>query len=383
MKIAILGSGNGGHIFAADLSLAGHEIYWCKIGDNSNESWDFIKQTMSIELQGEKMLAAGDGIANITLMTNKVQEAIQDVEVIFVITTANRHKEYIDALLECNLEGKTVVFMPGRYACLLMQNELAKRGMRRNFYLGETSCFPFANRIIKPGVVRGYACKKKLPFAAFPASDTSNLLTKIKPYCPILIPVENVLVTSMMDHCSIMHPIAILNNVEKIADPSNAGKIIYYGYDERMGEIADKVDLEKLNILNAIGVQGKNIPSILRLFYEANGCNTYQAIRNVKCYGIVGLPNSIDTRYLSEDVPFGIVPMYRLASLLQIDCPHMQKIIESANVLSATNYLDKGYTLEALGIAGMSTDELQHYLNNATVLAAQFEEESQSVRAMP
>lgn len=367
MKIAVLGSGNGGHIFAADLSLAGHTVFWCKLGDYTNASWNKVKRDHMLRLKGKTMAATNNGKVKIHMMTNSIKQAVENASHIFVATTANRHLEYIQALLQCKLKGKTIIFFPGRHACLLFKRQLDLRGLKQNFVLAESSCFPYVTRISKPGVIHSIGFKNKLPLAAFPANATQSVIDSIKTVTPIVMPVKNVLVTSLIDHCCIMHPLAILKNASKIQSSAGQKIIPFYGYNSDIGALADAADREKLQLLQQLNADILSIPDILALFYDAKGTSTYDCITTVSYYGQFSLPNNINNRYLTEDIPFSLVPMYHLACKFGINPNYISMIISEAGALLDIDFMTKGYSLSELGIDGLSLQQLQRYLQNGDI----------------
>ncbi len=79
--IAVLGGGNGGHAGAANLSLAGHKVNFFELPQFA-ESFERVLRTKEIRIEGVSI----DGTAKLNLATTDIQQAIKDVEVIFVIT---------------------------------------------------------------------------------------------------------------------------------------------------------------------------------------------------------------------------------------------------------------------------------------------------------
>jgi opine dehydrogenase len=67
-------------------------------------------------------------------------------------------------------------------------------------------------------------------------------------------------------------------------------------------------------------------------------------------------------RYVTEDFPYGLVPVALLARQLGIAVPTINAVIEIASVVNQTNYREEGRSLEALGIAGLDRGELKQGL---------------------
>ena len=85
-KVAILGGGGTGCCFAAALTLRGFEVHLYEDKKYWNEHIDGILKTGGIEVTGHDVT----GFARIASITDNLEEAIRDVDVIFVCMVAWR-----------------------------------------------------------------------------------------------------------------------------------------------------------------------------------------------------------------------------------------------------------------------------------------------------
>ena len=69
-------------------------------------------------------------------------------------------------------------------------------------------------------------------------------------------------------------------------------------------------------------------------------------------------PSSVNSRYLTEDVPYGLVPIANLARKFNVPVPFINAVIEFSSVLNQTDYMAQGMSLEELGIADLDKKEL-------------------------
>jgi len=68
-------------------------------------------------------------------------------------------------------------------------------------------------------------------------------------------------------------------------------------------------------------------------------------------------------RYISEDVPFGLVPISTLSKQFNIKTPTIDSLIHLANILNNENYYETGITPLKLGIDDLSKDEILRLVN--------------------
>ncbi|GAI60830.1 unnamed protein product [marine sediment metagenome] len=69
-------------------------------------------------------------------------------------------------------------------------------------------------------------------------------------------------------------------------------------------------------------------------------------------------PSLVKSRYITEDIPYGLVPIAKLGRHFNVVTPVIDAVIELASVINQTNYWKEGMSLEELGLATLSTEEL-------------------------
>lgn len=73
-------------------------------------------------------------------------------------------------------------------------------------------------------------------------------------------------------------------------------------------------------------------------------------------------PSSMKSRYITEDVPYGLVPTAQLARKFNVDIPIIDATINLASVINQTDYYQEGRSLRELGIADLNKEELAEIL---------------------
>jgi opine dehydrogenase len=90
--VAVLGGGNGGHAAAADLSLAGFKVNFFELPQFA-EPFERVLRTKEVRIEG----VSRDGVARLNLATTNIHQAIQEAEIILVITPAFGHRTMAEA----------------------------------------------------------------------------------------------------------------------------------------------------------------------------------------------------------------------------------------------------------------------------------------------
>jgi opine dehydrogenase len=69
-------------------------------------------------------------------------------------------------------------------------------------------------------------------------------------------------------------------------------------------------------------------------------------------------PRSMNSRLITEDIPYGLVPLASFGRLAGVPTPVMEALITLASTINQTDYRQVGRTVESLGLVGMGIDEI-------------------------
>ena len=75
-------------------------------------------------------------------------------------------------------------------------------------------------------------------------------------------------------------------------------------------------------------------------------------------------PDSASSRYITEDVPYLLVPVYEFAKLLKIEVPIVESCIRIASAYNDVDYFKSGRTLEKMGFAKMTKEDILIAVNS-------------------
>ena len=77
--------------------------------------------------------------------------------------------------------------------------------------------------------------------------------------------------------------------------------------------------------------------------------------------GISG-PNSVNDRYFTEDIPVGAVARYSIAQAFNVSVPIIKAMIDLGSLICERDFLKEGRTMEKMGLAGLSKEQVIKYL---------------------
>ena len=357
-KIAVLGGGNGAHAMAADLTLKGLEVNMCEAPE--------FKESFSTTLERQEICLADawgeERTVKLAMVTTDFEQAINGVDYVMMAIPATGHKHFFSSVMPYLTSGQTIVTWPGNYSALLFANMLRERGIERDITLAEGHTLPWGCRLEGPGRTRIFVDAWKLLLAAFPAQNTARVVHDLKPIYPV-VRGENVLATSLNNLNPIVHPVGAILNAGWI---DTLGKDFYLykqGTTLSVARVIKAVYEEVTRTGEAIGIKMLEYPeesfwsksTIMSVYFKAPG-DMEDTVAD-----IAG-PSSMKGRYITEDVPYGLVPTAQLAHKFDVDIPIIDATIKLASVINQTDYYHQGRSLGELGIADLSQEELAEVL---------------------
>jgi len=360
-KIAVLGAGNGGCAAAADLTLRGHEV---RLFSRSENTLSPVIRRGGIEL----VEAGSENFASPLFVSNNLARVVNGVDLIIVTAPAVAH-EYLALNLMPHLrDGQTVLLDPGHTGgSLHFATVLRAAGCKAEIGLCETVTLTYICRMPAPARVEIYRRTARLRCAAFPARRTAELVSEIQEIFPDVVPADNVLETGFSNINAIMHPAGMLGNAGWIE--KTGGDFYYYreGITPTIAAWIKNVDEERLAIVKRLGLRPV---SFVEIFYQAGltsaeACasgSVYRAISESEPNRTIRSPESLDHRYIKEDVGYGLVPMAEIGRLLGVRTPVINALITLASVGSGVDYRETGLTLAKMGLTGAGPQELPKIL---------------------
>ena len=78
-------------------------------------------------------------------------------------------------------------------------------------------------------------------------------------------------------------------------------------------------------------------------------------------------PENMKDRFITEDVPYGMVLISNLGDMLNIPTPVHDSVIELCSTINGENYWETGRTVEKLGIKGLDVNNLKKFLTEGKI----------------
>lgn len=353
MRITVLGGGGSAQTMAADLSLRGHRITLFDFPEYQ-ANIEAPLRTGTIEKYGSIDSKGVTGLARLDKVTTDVGDAVRGAEALFLAVPAYAHAIFFDAIAAHLEEGQIVCVFPGNWGALRLRNLLRKRKGAPRVYVADTDLCMHICRVAEPflgpGKVRVILERGRVRVAAAPASDGEHVLNKLKEVYPELVGGSNVMETALFNSNIIGHGPLVLMNAGWLEH--TGGKFMIYrdGVTPSVGRVTDEIGRERDRVAEAFGLKVGG----------GSGRTTFESLKaarwvNDPCE--IGPPD-MHNRYITEDIPYGLVPLAGLAGVAGVPTPVTDAMINIANVVNGVDYWSEGLTLAALEIDHGSVAEI-------------------------
>ena len=296
------------------------------------------------------------------------REQASSVSGLEIVTPAFAHRIIAELAAPYLKAGQTVVLNPGSvFGAIEFLNVLREKGNHEDITVGETSSNIFACRRYRPNDVNILGIKDNMHLACIPADRTERVVRELNAFFPQYIAVPNIIYTSFLDINAFTHPVAMIFCASRV-ELDEKRFDFYWGSMASVGVCnnIEAIDRERQALAKAIGFEQESINDLIHGYYGHWEWPTlHEFYKNSTIHG--GLPESISPpstrhRYLTEDLPYGLVPISELAKKVGVPTPHIDGLITLCSTFNGEDYYKLGRSLEKLGLADKSLDEIIRFV---------------------
>lgn len=311
MRIAILGAGAIAFGNAALLCRDGHEVtLWSPSGKRTSALAAGAPLTASGAIEGAFRPHVAGSCA----------EALATAEAAVVAVPAYGHRAVIEAAAPHLRGEQTLIFSSHlSFAALYLVELLEKRGVTITIaVLGTTVT---TGRQTSPDSVTVGTLRSRLDVAVLPASAVEHGVAVCRTLFGDRFSIQSGLLAIALSNLNPQNHLAIaLCNLTRMELGEAWGQNRHI--TPAVARLMEGLDAERLSIAAALGLTVRSIHDHFHLSYGVPIGPLPDMARALAARpkDVAG-PTSLDTRYVTEDVPFGLVPTLRLAALAGVPAP--------------------------------------------------------------
>lgn len=341
-KVAIIGSGSGGRAFAAYLAEKGYSI---NLGVRTPENHKTIFTEHVITSKG-----AVSGTFPLDLVSTDYKEIVRGCKLILIVTPATAQKVIIREIASVLEAGQIVLLNPGRtWGAIQAYNIISQNNTSGQIYVGETQTLVFTCRKQKDYGVNIIKIKDKVNYCFYPEISNGFVKEYLNNAVPELKPVNDIRITSLNNIGAMVHPATVLLNSGSILRQTKF-KFYREGTSAPLADVVEALDKERCEILDILDVHGLSLLEWFKSVYGLEAESIAEAFQKNPSYENIGCPERLNMRYLTEDVPTGLVALSSIGHYLDLDMEICDSLICLTDNLLHTNFAQNGRTIKNIGV---------------------------------
>lgn len=355
-SVTLIGAGNCGCAFAADLASRGKSVMLYAHPDHRGA-------LPMIEDNGGWLKSSGDVNGTFLIKTtNDIGLALQHSPFVVVTVPSFAQDTILQALRPFDLQNHVLIINVGNFFFLS-----ARQATNAKVVL-ETDISPYATRL-KDGGVLIKGTKNNLAIWAAPNTTSQPdvqaqlaLRQQVESiFTPHLNWCESLLQVGLNNINPVVHCPAVLMNAGWIE--ATRGDFFFYGQgmSPSVSRVTEKVDEERLAIARAYGFELVSITDYMNRNYRHG--KEYSDYHDFASGSVVhnqtkGAPQNMNHRYVREDIGHCMVPWYELGLKCGLQSPTMKAIIDLASVVSGFDYFTHMRSLRTAGLGDASKEQI-------------------------
>lgn len=352
MEVAVIGGGHGSYAAAAELSEQGHVVrFWRR--DKAHMERFIENPVIRVkDFKGEREIT-------VARPTTDLGDAIKGAQVIVFPMPATSHEDLARLCASHWQDGQVVFLAPGTFGSYIFLKAARDAGNMADVTFGETGTLPYLARKHDDNyvVISGYG--KRLPTGFIPSKNDARARETLRAVYPAIEPCENALSGALMNAGPIIHPPLIIMNAGPL-EHFDRWDIHHEGTQASIRRVTDALDGERILIRETLGYAAPHYP--LADHYASEGDEwMYGRGAHEKLTDSGDWREDIDLtshRYMFEDTRLGLSFLSSIGRWLNIETPLINAFLSIGGAINNTNFYTHGRTLETLGLANLSRDQL-------------------------
>ncbi len=331
--ITVLGSGHSGHALAASFASKGYSVTLVSM-NRQRLGKVCLKSRVSIQL------TENNRTNNYPIKySSDVKVAMRHADIVFCTLPATYHAKVVDEMLPFVQSGQYLYFS-SYFGAMRMLAALRSQPQLRDVTVVESMSAIHASRSHEYGSVEILATKDEVPIATYPSYKASQFIDAVSAALSNLSIANSILSTSMNNVGPILHvPLMLFSAARIDANQGNSWSLYHDGLTDAVMRFIKELDQERLAIAKKMDVHAYPLEEImLNIFYKnqtGGATDFWHWIRHndIHASKTIGAPQALNTRYLTEGVYYGLVPLRELAKQFSVAAPLVSATIELSDRL--------------------------------------------------
>jgi opine dehydrogenase len=309
---------------------------------------------LTIHLDG----AARTGAAKLAAVTTDPAEALAWSETLVCSVPSYAHGPFLETLLPHLKPGHILALLPGNLGSLAVAKALREAG-KDGIIVAESDTAPYVCRKSAPDRAVIWGSVTGLGIGVEPASQTDEAMPTLRALFPGAVAYGGALEAGLSALNPVVHPPGVLMNAGRIE--RSRGEFWFYeeGVTPSVVNVVEAVDRERLALGAALGL---GLTPVAEAFHGAGfgpAGDFWAVINGSKMLTALRAPGQVDTRWLTEDIPFGLATWAALGDRLGVETPTMDALVTLASATLARDFRSEMRGLDEIGLGRIDDGALR------------------------
>jgi opine dehydrogenase len=185
---------------------------------------------------------------------------------------------------------------------------------------------------------------------------------------PAAVLADNVIHTGFTNANAMLHVANCVANAAQI-ERGQAYKFYAEGVTPAVARFYEAINDERVAVAAALGASVPNLADWFERTYGVRGKDLVETCQLLTTnsdgpYQATGTPKSLDHKYVTEDVPTGLIPMSALGAAAGVKTPAIDALIGVASLMTGKSFAAEARTLERLGLAGLDARGIRRVVDD-------------------
>jgi opine dehydrogenase len=226
--------------------------------------------------------------------------------------------------------------------------------------------YPYSCWRLSPTRIRPIVKKRWLQIATFPGNRISAVFPRLSPLFPEAVAASNVLYTGFTNANAMLHVANCVANAARI-ESGDGYKFYAAGVTPAVARLYEAINTERVAVATALRASVPNLADWFERVYgvrEATLVETCQRLtyNSDGPYQATGTPKSLDHKFITEDVPTGLIPMSEIGAAARVKTPAIDALVEMVRNMTGKDFAADGRTLERLSLGGMDAPQIRRVM---------------------
>jgi opine dehydrogenase len=321
-----------------------------------------LRNAKGIEVEGP-----GGGFASLEMATTDLKVAAEGADIFIVCTGGTFQENVARSLAPLLRDGQIILLVQGNTGgALVVRRTLDTAGCKAKIDIAEMDNYPMSAWRRGPAKIAPIVVKKGLQIAAFPGNRSDAVYARLGPLFSTSVKAPNIAYTGFVNANAMLHVANCVGNAGLI-DRGGNYKFYAEGVTPMVAKLYEAINAERVAVAAALGAKVPDLAEWWDITYGVRERTLSESAQKLSFnsdgpYQATGTPKDFKHKYVSEDVPVGLIPMSEFGRAVGVRTPAIDALIRIAGIMAGTDFSSDARTLGRMGLEGKDARAIKQTL---------------------